>query len=140
MIDTHVWINAASVGDGAPARVVRHVLAEGLPVLTAAIFDELHTRLWKPKFDRWIGREMRQRLLHDLNACALWVDVPPDLAARRFSRDPSDDAFVHAALAADAGWLISDDQDLLCLNGTLPFAVLSPNQALADPAFSAASA
>ena len=102
VIDTNVWISAFLVSTGAPALVVRSVLARGLPVFTRATFDELQTRLWKPKFDRYLSLDQRNRLLHDVSACALWVAIAPESAARRHSRDRDDDALVHAALAAQA--------------------------------------
>lgn len=135
VIDTNVWISAALSPGSAPAEVVRRVLAHGLPVLSQSTFDELRTRLWKPKFDRWITLEQRRALLHDLNACALWVDIPAELQTRCFSRDRDDDAFIHAALAAQAAWLVSGDQDLLSIDQPLPVSILSPAQALADPSF-----
>jgi putative PIN family toxin of toxin-antitoxin system len=135
VLDTNIWMSAALSADGAPAAVARHVLADGLPVFSPATFDELQTRLWKPKFDRYLTLELRRRLLHDLQACALWVEPGPDLVARRFSRDPDDDAFIHAALAAEAGALVTGDQDLLSIGKPLPFPILTAAQALADPRF-----
>ena len=133
VIDTHVWISAALSTGGAPAQLVRRVLQRGLPVFSTATFDELRSRLWTPKFDRWLSLEDRQRLLHDLNASAMWVQVGADLAARRFSRDRDDDAFVHAALAAQAAWLVTGDNDLLAIQAPLPLRILTPAAALADP-------
>jgi putative PIN family toxin of toxin-antitoxin system len=139
VIDTNVWISVFLVSTGAPARVVRSVLARGLPVFTQATFDELQTRLWKPRFDRYLTIDQRNRLLHDVNACALWVEIRPEMAVRRFSRDRDDDAFVHAALAAQARWLVTGDRDLLDVSESLPFEILTPAQTLADRAFHAAT-
>jgi putative PIN family toxin of toxin-antitoxin system len=50
VIDTNVWLSAALSANGAPARVVRRVLAHGIPVFSEATFAELNTRIWKPKF------------------------------------------------------------------------------------------
>ena len=138
VIDTNVWISAFLVSTGAPALVVRSVLARGLPVFTRATFDELQTRLWKPKFDRYLSLDQRNRLLHDVSACALWVAIAPESAARRHSRDRDDDALVHAALAAQAPWLVSGECDLLDLTEPLPFKILTPAQVLADEGFRAA--
>jgi putative PIN family toxin of toxin-antitoxin system len=108
-------------------------------VFSPATFDELRSRLWKPKFDRWLSIEQRKALLHDISACALAVDVPSELADRRFSRDRSDDAFIHATLAGHARWLVTGDQDLLTVTEPLPLALLTPATALADPDFLAAA-
>jgi putative PIN family toxin of toxin-antitoxin system len=130
VIDTNVWISAALVPTGVPARLVAHVLAYGVPVVTKQTVIELRSRLWKPKFDRYITLEQRQALIHDLEACAFWVEVPPAISQQTFSRDPNDDPFVHAALASQAGWLVTGDDDLLVLANTLPFAIVKPAQAL----------
>ena len=137
VIDSNVWISAALAPAGAPAQVVRHVLHHGVPVFSPTTFEELRSRLWKPKFDRWLSLEQRQRLLHDVDACALWVDLPADTALRHYSRDPDDDAFIHTAVAAQTPWLITDDQDLLTVNEPLPLTILTPAAALADTRFMA---
>jgi uncharacterized protein len=130
VIDTNVWISAALVPKGVPAQLVAHVLAHGVPVVTANTVAELRSRLWKPKFDRYITLEQRQALLHDLEACAFWAEVQPSIRQQTFSRDPNDDPFVHAALASQAQWLVTGDDDLLVLASTLPFAIVKPAQAL----------
>ncbi|MDD2883184.1 MAG: putative toxin-antitoxin system toxin component, PIN family [Rhodoferax sp.] len=113
-----------------PAQLVVHVLAHGLPVVTANTVAELRSRLWKPKFDRYISLEQRHALLHDLEACAYWAEVSPALRQQTFSRDPDDDAFIHVALASQARWLVTGGDNLLVLADTLPFAIVKPAQAL----------
>lgn len=130
VIDSNVWISAALSRGGAPARLVQRVLSSCRPVFTAATFAELESRLWKPKFDPYISVELRRRLLHDLSGAALWVEVPASLATQTFSRDADDDKFVHAALAANAMWLVSGDGDLLDMAPVPRLTVLSPLNAL----------
>lgn len=124
---------------GVPAQLVRHVVKSGQPVFTAATFEELKQRLWLPKFDRYVSMEQRKQLLHDIDSIGLWVDVTPAAAGQAFCRDASDDKFIHAALAAGAGWLVSGDNDLLVLTETLlPLGVriVSPADAVRLPEFS----
>lgn len=130
VVDTNVWISAALSPAGAPAHVVRHVLLNGLAVFSAATFDELQTRLWKPKFDRWISLEARRAILRDVRAAALWVQIAPALQTQRWSRDPDDDAFIRTALAACAPWLVSGDADLLELTPPPQLSILTPSQAV----------
>lgn len=113
VVDTNIWISAALSTQGAPARVAEHVLDHYVPTFSPATFSELETRLWRPKFDRYISMELRQRLLHDLSAAAFWVEIPAAVAAQVFCRDQTDDKFIHSALVAQAPWLITGDQDLL---------------------------
>lgn len=113
VIDTNVWLSAALPPAGAPSQVVRRVLASGVPVFSHATFAELETRIWKPKFDRYLSMEARQGILHDARALAHWVGIPADMAARRFSRDGDDDKFIDTALTGSTLWLVSGDQGLL---------------------------
>lgn len=136
VVDTNVWISASLSPGGAPARLVRCVLARGIPVFSASTFAELEQRLWKPKFDRYLSVDLRRRILHDLNAAVHWIEVPPNIAEHTHSRDPDDDKFIHAALAARARWLVTGDQDLLSIAGVPPdLRVLTPADALAERAF-----
>ncbi len=133
VIDTNVWLSAVFTSSGAPAQVVRQVVRLGLPVLSAATFAELTARLWLPKFDRYVSMESRKQLLHDIDAVAMWVDVPAAMAGETFCRDGDDDKFIHAALAAHAPWLVTGDKDLLALTPALAareLRIISPALAL----------
>ena len=127
VIDTNVLISAALLQESVPARLLRRVLQNGRIVFSQATFTELESRLWRPKFDRYVSMENRRLLLHDLSSVADWAE--PALASRH-SRDADDDKFVHLALASRAAWLISGDRDLLDLKRVESVRVLSPASAL----------
>jgi uncharacterized protein len=115
VIDTNVLISAALSPDGLSAKVVAKALTDHRWVCTSATFAELESRLWKPKFDRYINLEERKVVLHDISAAAVWVEVSQNIADVAYSRDADDDMFIHAAIAAGATLLITGDQDLLVL-------------------------
>lgn len=138
VIDTNVWISGLLTKTGQPAQLTRQVVRSAQPVFSAETFAELKDRLWRPKFDRYVTLEQRKSLLTDLEAIALWVDTPPDIAAQKFCRDATDDKFIHAALTAKAAWLVSGDKDLLILSTSLLASgvrIVSPADALQLPEF-----
>ncbi|MCD2451099.1 putative toxin-antitoxin system toxin component, PIN family [Methylicorpusculum oleiharenae] len=138
VIDTNVWISGFLSKAGAPAFLTRQVVSYGRPVFTLATFAELQERLWRPKFDRYLSLEHRKQLLRDIDAAAFWANVPPEIEQKTFSRDPDDDKFIHAALATNAPWLVTGDQDLLVLANALQslgVKILSPADALQLPNF-----
>ena len=127
VIDTNILISAALSSQGAPARLVRYALAQHRLVFSQPTFDELRTRMYRPKFDRYISLESRERLLHDFNACAHWVDIgEPAL----YCRDRDDDKFIETALVAQAPYLISGDNDLLQTGELTALKIISAQQAL----------
>ncbi len=134
VIDTNVLISAALSPDGLPAKVVAKALTDHQLVFTSATFAELESRLWKPKFDRYINLDERKAVLHDVSAAAIWVEVSQNIADVAYSRDANDDMFIHAAIAADAKLLITGDQDLLVLaqslNDSCKLVICKPAQAL----------
>ena len=129
VIDTNVLISAALSASGAPARLVQLVLERGSLVFSQPTFDELKTRLYSPKFDRYISLELREAVLHDLSAAARWVEIGEPA---RYCRDRSDDMFIETALAARAGIVVSGDQDLLQAPPIRGLRILNPQQALAE--------
>lgn len=132
VIDTNVLLSAALSPNGAPAQLVDRLLVQAQIVFSERTFAELKSRLWKPKFDRYITMERRHSLLHDFNAVAHWVDVSAQIASFSYSRDATDDAFIHAALAAGALRLVTGDDDLLCLDpiADVELRIVTPRQAL----------
>ena len=131
VIDTNVLISAALSAQGAPAQLLHTVLSEHQLVFSQVTFEELRTRIYRPKFDRYISLENRQRLLHDLSACAHWVDgLPLGTSPPAFCRDPDDDFFIATALEAQAPLLVSGDRDLLDAVPVPGLLVLAPAPAL----------
>ena len=132
VLDTNVLISALLSKNGVPAQLVRHVFAHATPVWSEGTFVDLESRVWKPKFDRYLGLDDRHSYLRDARTIGLWIDVPTHLAQQRSSRDPTDDIFVQTALAAQATWLVTGDQDLLTVPPGLVegLKILTPAQAL----------
>lgn len=135
VIDTNVWLSAALSPTGAPAQVVRRVLSSGVPIFSEATFAELQARIWKPKFDRYLSIAARQGILHDARALGHWVDIPAAIGSQRFSRHGDDDKFIHTALAGDALWLVSGDQDLLVIPADLGVRIVAPADVLLEQDF-----
>ena len=127
VIDTNILISAALSSQGAPARLVRCVLAQHQLVFSQPTFDELRSRIYRPKFDRYISLEGRERLLHDFNACAHWVDIGEPAV---YCRDRDDDKFIETALTAQASYLVSGDNDLLEVTAPAALKIISSQQAL----------
>jgi len=98
-------------------------------VFSQPTFDELKTRLYRPKFDPYISLELREAVLHDLSAAARWVEIGEPA---RYCRDRNDDMFIETALVARAGVLVSGDQDLLQAPAIPGLRILNPQQALAE--------
>ena len=127
VIDTNVLISAALVPGAVPSRVVAYVLQHQRLLFSEQTFEELRTRLHRPKFDRYLSLDDRKLLLHDFNAAAEWVALGEVFS---FSRDRDDDKFVQTALNGGARWLISGDADLLCLGSVQTVQIMTPAQAL----------
>ena len=128
VIDTNIFISAALSSKGAPAKLVLEALANHRLVFSQPTFDELRTRLFRPKFDRYISLELRESLLHDLNASAHWVDIGESAV---YCRDREDDKFIETALKAQAQYLVSGDNDLLEAATVPALQIISAQQALA---------
>lgn len=127
VLDSNVLISAALSRQGSPYALVQQVLAHGRLVFCDATFEELRTRLYRPKFDRYISLEMRERVLRDLSACALWVEVN---TRGRWSRDADDDKFIATALQVAGSVLVSGDSGLLTVQTPAGLRILTPAQAL----------
>ncbi len=125
VLDTNVLISAALLQGSPPAKVTMWVIANARLVFSEPTFEEFRSRLWRPKFDRYLTIERRNRILHDFSAIADWVDIGDSPAPAR-SRDPDDDMFIQAAIAGSARWLVSGDRDLLEMQGLKEIVILSP--------------
>jgi putative PIN family toxin of toxin-antitoxin system len=128
VLDTNVVVSGVFFG-GVPGRILS-AWSDGqfVLVLSPAILDEY----------RRVGHELGRRypevneafepVLTLIAMHALIVDALP--LAGPVSTDPDDDMFLAAALAAQAEFIVSGDQDLLQVSGWREIAVLTPRQFL----------
>lgn len=130
VIDTNVLISYALKPDGLAGNVTDFLMANSKQqtansklLFCEETFAELETRLWRPKFDRYITLEQRKRVLHDVGMCAIWVEIT---GKPSYSRDPDDEKFVETALVGQADVLVSGDSDLLDLKSVDGMPILSP--------------
>ena len=112
VLDTNILISAV-LTRGKPFQVLRRVLDSGVLIFSDPTFEELATRLKKPKFDRYVSQERRNELLADLEAVAEWTAINGVVQA---CRDPDDDKFLETALVAEADCIVTGDGDLLALD------------------------
>lgn len=69
VLDTNILISAV-LTRGKPFQVLRRVLDNGVRIFSDPIFEELATRLKKPKFDQYVSQERRNEFLADLEGVA----------------------------------------------------------------------
>lgn len=124
VLDTNVLISAVLQPKGPPRAAIDAVRATGgVLIFTDPTFDELRTRLDRPKFDRYVSREGRALFLAQLDAVSEWVAIT---GARMACRDPDDDKLLETALAGAADCLITGDRDLLVMSPFHDIPILTP--------------
>ena len=129
VLDTNVLISAALLAFGKPFAVFQHVLDTGVLIFSNETFEEIATRLMRPKFDRYVSSVMRERFLVDLAAVAEWTAIT---GALHFCRDPNDDKILETALAGRADCLVTGDADLIELHPFRGLSIVNPDEFLED--------
>ena len=130
VVDTNVLISGVIRPQGPPQAVIDIVVAEMVaPLFSNVTFEELRSRLLRPKFDRYVGQVNREYYLERLSAVAEWVAIS---GAHMGCRDPDDDKFLETALEGGADCLITGDRDLLEMSPFMDIPVVSPADFLAE--------
>ena len=123
VIDTNVLISGLFSTTSTPALAVEKAVTKAQLVATSETLRELIETLLLPKFDRYVSRESRERLLERV---ASLVDIVEVLQQVRASRDSKDDKFLEAAVNGRANVLVTGDRDLLDLNPFRGIAIVTP--------------
>jgi putative PIN family toxin of toxin-antitoxin system len=126
VIDTNVLISSALSIKGVPAQVVRHFVLHSKICFSEETF-EFSSRLWPPKFDRYISRERRKSILFDFSNIAEWVEISGEL---KLCRDPDDNKSLELAIKASATMLVSGDRDLTDMKNIEDIPIYTPAQCL----------
>lgn len=122
VIDTNLVLSAL-VFRGGPAAQMRRCWQEGRcqPLVSTATTHELIRVLSYPKFK--LSLDQQHELLADYLPYSRSVRLPQPPPVVPACRDPFDTPFLQLGVAGKAHALVTGDQDLLALDGQLPFPV-----------------
>lgn len=124
VLDTNVLISAALRPNGSPRAVVDAVRAEnGILLFSDETFEELRSRLHRPKFDGYVDRQGRAVYLALLEPVSEWVSIS---GVQLGCRDPDDDKLLETALMGEADCLVTGDRDLLEMSLFHDIPILAP--------------
>jgi hypothetical protein len=132
VLDASTFISAALKANSRPERaLVRAVSAPNRLILSQAIENEYREVIFRPKFDRFVSVERRQRIL-DIVVVASERVEPTETV--RECRDPKDDKYLALAAAGQAHVIVSSDaRHLLSMHPWRGIPILSPADYLALP-------
>ncbi len=128
VLDCNVLISALIQPRGPSARILDLLASQGFEcVLSAAILEEARRVLRYPRLRRRIAlsRDEQKAFFDSLSVLSLHVE---DIPAERpiIEADPSDDVYVQAAIAGDAGFIVSGDRHLLDLKERQGIVIVTP--------------
>ena len=124
VVDTNVLISAALRPVGTPRAVVNTIrAARGVLLFSNETLQELHGRLFRPKFDRYVSRAVRSVFLVQLMGVSERVSIT---GAKLGCADPQDDMFLETAMVGEADCLITGDRHLLEMTPFRDISILTP--------------
>ena len=124
VVDTNVLISAALRPAGTPRAVVDTIgEAGGVLLFANETIKELHSRLFRPKFDRYVSRTVRTQFLVQLLGVCERVSIT---GAKLGCADPNDDKFLETAMVGEADCLVTGDRHLLDMTPFRGVPILTP--------------
>jgi uncharacterized protein len=128
VLDTNIWISAL-ITAGIPKKLVEVWLTEEsfIVVYPQWLLDELRKVPSKPRLAARIRQEDLQNLIILIEEDGFLVE-PEEVSS--VSRDPKDDVFLSCAQASGADFLVTGDNDLLCLTCHHETLIVTPRQFL----------
>jgi len=131
VFDTSTLVGAVIRPESIPWQALRRAFLSSEVCATAETLAEIEEVLERSKFDRYLDRPTRRAAAEQIRRdCRMFVMDRVDAAPP--CRDPRDNKFLALALVADAGAIISSDEDLLTLHPWRGIRVLTPTQFLAE--------
>lgn len=130
VLDASTLVSAALKADSIPERALLRVLdAANRLIISQAVEDEYSDVLLRPKFDRFVSRDRRRRILGVVATSAHRVE--PSVTIRE-CLDPKDDKYLELAIAGTAAIIVSSDRrHLLSMHPWRGISILSPADFLA---------
>ncbi|MEA5516831.1 putative toxin-antitoxin system toxin component, PIN family [Nodularia sp. UHCC 0506] len=112
VIDTNILISAALSPDGTARKAIDKVYKNFKIAQSDETYQELSTRIYKRKFDKYISEEDRQDFLNIVKKYSQFIVITSQI---NICRDADDNKFLELAKDSNAEFLITGDKDLLSL-------------------------
>lgn len=129
VVESNVWIAALILPTGTARQLVDAIPDNDIDILMSeATFDEIVSRLDRPKLDRYREPEAWNLFLSELVELALWQEDAGTTTG--ISRDADDDKFLALAVMGQADAIVSGDGDLLELGTHDGIPIVTPAEFL----------
>jgi uncharacterized protein len=134
VLDTSTLVSAALRIDSVPYQALVEAFGTCDVCASAQTLAELAQVLEREKFDRYLDRASRHEfvMLIRRNVHLFAVENSGPMAIEPSCRDSSDNQFLALALVAEAGVLVSSDEDLLVLHPWHGISIVTPAEFLAQ--------
>jgi uncharacterized protein len=124
VIDTNVWVSALFTSGTARKLVNRLKINSFQLIYSTQILDELLEVTARPKLAHKLIKEDKTELTDLIRQHGVSVELERPISA--ISRDPRDDMYLACALVADCDFIVTGDNDLLCLKTHGRAKIISP--------------
>lgn len=112
ILDTNILISAILNPDGTARKALEKAYSQFTIVQSEETYQELKTRIYKRKFDKYISNTEREDFLNVMENNSLFIQTISKISD---CRDREDNKFLELAKDAQAIYLITGDKDLLTL-------------------------
>lgn len=121
--DTNIFLSALLSKKSPPFKSVDFVIDHAFFAFSRETMNELEEVLFRPKFDKFISREKREKFLQKIVGCSIFFEIYQMVD---ICRDPKDNKFLDVAIASYADYLITGDDDLLVLENIGNTSIITP--------------
>jgi uncharacterized protein len=129
VIDTNIFISAALSPTGTAYQVFAKAVQNFVIIQSNETYQEIASRIYKPKFDKYISNERREEFLNIIKSKSQFIQT---ISCITSCRDPDDNKFLELAIDSKAKFLITGDKDLLTLKSQVEYQsiIISPRDFL----------
>ncbi|MBC8439517.1 MAG: putative toxin-antitoxin system toxin component, PIN family [Deltaproteobacteria bacterium] len=123
MLDTNILLSASFSKFSTSARVLEIVFQKHTVLASFETYSEIKEVIYRKKFDLYLTHEERKLFLNKFLDDVHLINPEEKISA---CRDPKDNMILELAVAGNADFIITGDQDLLVLNPFRDIKIVNP--------------
>ncbi len=124
VFDTNTLISGLIFKSSVPRQALHKAVTTAKIIYSAETLAELCRVVEYPKFDKYAIQDEKDRFLADYKGYSHFIEnISTKIVA---CRDPKDDKFLTLAVAANADYIITGDEDLLVLHPFQGIQIIKP--------------